>query len=63
MEQLTLRQAQARADVYDADNELEKDIKFEQFFRHHRYRVADTVTHEILAECQRENLDFLITKD
>jgi hypothetical protein len=63
MQILTVRQAHDMAGVYDSDSELERDIKFDQYFRHHRYRVADTVTHEILAECQQENLDFLITKD
>ena len=51
------------AGVYHTDSDMERDIKFDQFFRHYRYRIADAVTHEILAECQQENLDFLITKD
>ena len=63
MQILTVRQAHDLAGVYHSDSDLERDIKFEQFFRQHRYRVADTVTPEILAKCQQENLDFLITKD
>jgi hypothetical protein len=63
MQQLTIRQAQIRAGIYDTDSDLEKDIKFEQYFRHYSYRVADTATHEILVECRQENLDFLITKE
>ena len=60
---LTVPQAYDMAGAYHTDSALERDIKFDQFFRHYRYRIADSVTHEILAECQQENLDFLITKD
>jgi hypothetical protein len=63
MQILNVRQAYELAGVYNTDSDLERDIKFDQYFRHYRYRVADTVTHEILAECRQENLDFLITKD
>lgn len=63
MQILNVRQAYEMAGVYHTDNELERDIKFDQYFRHYRFRVADTVTHEILAECRQENLDFLITKE
>jgi len=63
MQILTVPQAYDMAGAYNTDSDLERDIKFEQFFRHHRYRVADSATPEILAECQQENLDFLITKD
>ena len=63
MQILTVPQAYDMVGAYHTDSDLERDIKFEQFFRHHRYRVADSVTPEILAECQQENLDFLITKD
>jgi len=63
MQTLTIRQAHDMAGVYRTDSDMERDIKFDQFFRHHRYRIADTVTHEILAECRQENLDFLIIKD
>ena len=63
MQILNVRQAYELAGVYHTDSDLERDIKFEQFFRQHRYRVADTVTPEILAKCQQENLDFLITKE
>ena len=63
MQTLNVRQAYDMAGVYKDDSEMERDIKFDQYFRHYRYRVADTVTPEILAECRQENLDFLITKD
>ena len=63
MQILNVRQAYELAGVYHTDSEIERDIKFDQYYRNHRYRVADTVTHEILAECQQENLDFLITKE
>jgi hypothetical protein len=63
MQILKVRQAYELAGVYRDDSEIERDIKFDQYFRNYRFRIADTVTHEILAECRQENLDFLITKD
>jgi hypothetical protein len=63
MQILNVRQAYELAGVYNTDSDLERDIKFDQYFRHYRYRVADRVTADVLAECRQENLDFLITKE
>ena len=63
MQILNVRQAFEMAGVYRDDSEIERDLKFDQYFRNYRFRIADAVTHEILAECRQENLDFLITKD
>lgn len=63
MQILNVRQAYEMAGVYKDDSDLERDIKFDQFFRQYLVRVADRVTADILAECRQENLDFLITKE
>ena len=63
MQILNVRQAYELAGVYKDDSEMERDIKFDQYFRHYLVRVADRVTADVLAECRQENLDFLITKE
>lgn len=63
MQILNVRQAYEMAGVYHTDNELERDLKFDQYFKNYRVRVTDSVTPEILVECRQENLDFLITKE
>ena len=63
MQILNVRQAYEMAGVYNTDSDLERDIKFDQFFRQYLVRIADRVTADVLAECRQENLDFLITKE
>lgn len=63
MKVLNERQAYDMAGAYISDSDMERDIKFDQFFRHYRFRITDTVTHEILVQARQENLDFLITKE
>ncbi len=63
MQILNVRQAYEMAGVYYTDSDLERDIKFDQFFRQYLVRITDRVTADVLAECRQENLDFLITKE
>jgi len=63
MQILNVRQAYEMAGVYHTDSEIEREIKFDQYFRNYLVRVTDRVTADVLAESRQENLDFLITKE
>lgn len=63
MQVLTTTQAYQMAGSYLGESDLERDIKFDQYFRNYRIRVLESASQQELDQAAVDNLDFLIIKE
>lgn len=63
MQVLTTTQAYQMAGSYLGESDLERDMKFDQYFRNYRIRVLESASQQELDQAAVDNLDFLIIKE